>query len=131
MAHVEHAVSDAPEHPPLVYLPAPQVAQGVHVPGLAPTRYWLAVQTMFGTSTHRYPLVVPLHEPERRWPLAHLRLAQVVHAVSDVPEHTPLVYLPAVQVAQALHWNPFVVPEQTPVRYRPEPQLVLVHLRHW
>jgi hypothetical protein len=28
----EHAVLEAPEHPPLLYLPAPQVAHVLHVP---------------------------------------------------------------------------------------------------
>ena len=49
-------------------------------------------------------MVVPVHEPERYWPPVQLALEQVAHTASDVPEHPPLLYLPAPQVAQVEHW---------------------------
>jgi len=52
-----HAVSDAPEQPPLLYWPDPHVAQVVHP----------------------YPLVVPKHDPLRYFPLAQFELEHVLH----------------------------------------------------
>ena len=43
------------------------------VPGLAPSRYWLVPQTMFGSVVHVNPLVVPLQEPERCRPVVARR----------------------------------------------------------
>ena len=74
----EHAVSDAPEHPPLLYSPVPQVAHVLHEPAVV--EEW----------------------PERYDPEEHDVWAE--HAASDVPEHPPLLYLPAPQVAQRGHW---------------------------
>ena len=71
-------------------------------------------------------MLVPEHDPVRYFPVAQLVLEQVEHvpadveewperyfpdehdvwdehAVSDVPEHPPLLYLPAPQVAQVGH----------------------------
>ena len=50
-----------------------------HAPGLAPTRYWLAVQTMFGMALHWNPLVVPPQEPERCWPGGQSTRSHVLH----------------------------------------------------
>ena len=74
---VEHAVLDVPEHPPLLYLPEPHVAQVLHVP--ADAEEW----------------------PERYFPEEHDVWAE--HAVLDVPEHPPLLYLPEPQVLHAAH----------------------------
>ena len=82
LEQVVHTVLDVPEHPPLLYLPAPQVAQ----------------------VEHEKPLLVREHDPARYLPVAQLMLEQVVHAVLDVPEHPPRLYLPASQVAQVKHW---------------------------
>jgi len=72
---------------------------------------------------------VPEHVPDRYWPPGQLALEQVVqapfavedepsryspalhggwflHAVSDVPEHPPLLYLPVPQGAHAVHAKP-------------------------
>ena len=73
----EHAVSEEPEHPPLLYLPAPHVAQVLHVP--ADVEEW----------------------SERYFPDEHDVRAE--HAVSDVPEHPPVMYLPVPHAAHAAH----------------------------
>ena len=59
-----------------------------------------------------------------------MALEQAVHAVSEVPAHPPLLYLPAPQLAQVAHEKPLVVPEHDPVRYFPVAQLVLEHVLH-
>ena len=61
---------------------------------------------------HWNPLVVPPQVPERSWPGAQSRLEQSVHAVSGVPVHPPLLYLPVPQAAQARH-----APGLAPARY--------------
>ena len=61
--------------------------------------------------------MAPEHDPLRYFPAAQLALEQVEHAVSDVPEHPPRVYLPDAQVAQAAHL-PRVV-EEAPCRNCP------------
>ena len=73
----EHTVLEEPEHPPLLYLPAPQVAHVLHVP--ADVEEW----------------------PERYFPEEHDVWAE--HAVLDVPEHPPFLYLPVPQVRHAAH----------------------------
>ena len=62
---------------------------------------------------HDKPLLrlVLEHDPVRYFPVAQLVLEQVEHAVLDVPEQPPLLYLPVPQVAQAEHEKPLVVPE--------------------
>ena len=77
LEQVEHAVSEEPEQPPLLYLPVPQVAQVLHVP--ADVEEW----------------------PERYFPETHGVWAE--HAVSDVPEQPPLLYWPDKQGAQVEH----------------------------
>ena len=57
LAQVEHAVLDAPEQPPLLYLPVSQVAQ----------------------TEHPYPLLVPEHEPLRYLPVGQFELEHVLH----------------------------------------------------
>ena len=88
-------MSAVPVHPPLLYLPD---AQLVHV-------------------LHWNPFVFPLQDPLRYCPLAQFWLEHVEQAVSAVPEHPPLLYLPDAQLVHVLHWNPFVVPLQDPLRY--------------
>ena len=46
----------------------------------------------------------------------------------DVPEHAPLVYLPKSHDEHVLHWRPFVVPLQDPLRYFPLAQFWLLHV---
>ena len=127
LEQVAHAVLDVPEQPPLLYLPAPQVAQVLH----------------------EKPLLVPEHDPVRYFPAAQLVLEQVAHAVLDVPEQPLLLYLPAPQVAQVAHallavgeqarvWNLPVLqvaqvehavsdmPEQSKLLYLPVPQVAQV-----
>ena len=77
--------------------------QALHVPGLAPARYWLALQTMFAMGVHWYPLVAPPQVPSRRMPGPHWMFEQAKQAVSDVPEHPPLLYAPVPHVAHVLH----------------------------
>ena len=77
LEQAEHAVLDAPEQPPLLYSPVPQVAQVLHVP--ADVEEW----------------------PERYFPEEHDVWAE--HAASEVPEQPPLLYLPVPQVAQVEH----------------------------
>ena len=57
LPQAEHTVSDAPEQPPLLYLPVPHVAQ----------------------AEHPYPLLVPEHEPLRYFPLPQFELEHVLH----------------------------------------------------
>ena len=66
----------------------------------------------------------------RYFPAAQLMLEQVVHAVLDVPEQLPLLYLPAPQVAQVEHEKPLLVPEHDPPRYLPAGQFELEHVLH-
>ena len=68
---------------------------------------------------HWKPLFVPPHDPVRYCANPQLMLLQTEHAVFKVPEHPPLLYLPEAHVAHVLHWNPFVVPLQDPLRYFP------------
>ena len=75
-------------------------------------------------------MVVPVHEPERYWPPVQLALEQVAHTASDVPEHPPLLYLPALQVAQVEHEKPLLVPEHDPARCLPVAQLMLEQVVH-
>ena len=100
LEQVGHVVSDVPEQLPLLYLPAPQVAQ----------------------VEHAKPLLVPEHDPVRYFPVAQLVLEQVEHAVSEEPEQPPLLYLPVPQVAQVLHVPADV--EEWPERYFPEEHVV-------
>ena len=44
----------------------------LQVPGLAPDRYWLAVQTMFGMVVQVKPLDVSPQAPERFSPVGHV-----------------------------------------------------------
>ena len=109
--------------------------QDLHVPGLAPSRYSSALQTMFGMGVHLNPLLVPLQEPERCWPAGHLMRAQTLHLNPLLaPLHEPdrywlvgqevraqvlqlvAVFVPALYLPdwQALH--------EVPERYLPSPQ---------
>ena len=100
-----------------------------HVPGLEPTRYWLVAQPEFGMVVHLNPLVVPLHVPERCWPLGHLALLQPVHfpaAVVDDPDKNCSL----AHVGRAAHLNPSVVPLHEPVRYCELEHTELEHLVH-
>ena len=81
LEQVEHAVSEEPEHPPIVYSPVPQVPQ----------------------VGHEKPSLVPEHDPVRYFPVAQLVLEQVAHDVSEEPEHPPILYLPVPQVPQVEH----------------------------
>ena len=56
-----------------------------HVPGLAPERYWLAVQRTFGMVVHMKPLIVPLQEPERISPVGHALRSHVRHVPGLAP----------------------------------------------
>ena len=77
LEQVEHAASEVPEQPPLLYLPVPHVAHVLHVPA-------------------------DVEEgPERYFPVEHDVWAE--HAVSDMPEQPLLLYWPVPQVAQARH----------------------------
>ena len=57
-------------------------------------------------------------------------LEHVEHAVFEEPEHPPLLYLPDAHEAHLLHWNPFVVPLQDPLRYCPLAHVALLHPLH-
>ena len=50
------------------------------------------------------------------------------HAVLDVPEQPPLLYVPVPHVAQVEHEKPLLVPEHDLVRYFPAAQLLLEHV---
>jgi hypothetical protein len=84
---------EVPAHPPLLYLPDAHEAHALH---------W-------------NPFVVPLQAPLRYFPRAQFTLEHAEHAVVEVPEHPPLLYLPDAHDAHVLHWNPFVVPLQDPL----------------
>ena len=73
------------------------------VPEQDPERYLPLPQLALEHASHSYALVVPLQVPERYFPAAQLMLEQVEHAVLEEPEHPPLLYLPAPQVAQPGH----------------------------
>ena len=79
---------------------------------------------------HWNPFVVPLQDPLRYFPLAQFTLEHVEHAVFEEPEHPPLLYLPDAHEAHLLHWNPFVVPLQDPLRYCPLAHVALPHPLH-
>ena len=106
-----HWVSAVPAQLLVLYLPAAQPEQALHLK----------------------PLVVPEQAPLRYWPPGQVALEQVLHLKpSVVPEHEPLRYWPPGQVVllQALHLKPLVVPEQAPLRYWPPGQLALLQVLH-
>ena len=74
--------------------------------------------------------MVPLQDPMRYFPLAQFKLLHAAQAVFEVPVQPPDLYLPASHDAHVLHWNPFVVPLQDPLRYFPLAQLMLPHVVH-
>ena len=80
-------------------------------------RYWLAAQTMFGMGLQLNPLVVPLQEPERCWPVGHVMLSHVWH----VPGLAPTRYWLVLQTmfGMVVQLNPLVVPLQEPERCWP------------
>ena len=82
----------------------------------------------FPQDVHLYPLVVPLHDPERYWPAAQLVLEQVAHCLLDANEQARVWYLPFPQVAQVAQ-AVLEVPEQPPLLYLPEAQVAQVE--HW
>ena len=114
----------------------------LHAPGRAAWLPW-HLRSRHGHDWHLYPLVVPLHDPERYWPAAQLVLEQVAHcllaakeqarvwylpfphvaqveqAVLEVPEHPPLLYLPEAQVRHVEHLV-LEVPEHPPLLYLKE-----------
>ena len=73
------------------------------VPEQDPERYLPLPQLALEHASLSYALVVPLQVPERYFPSAQLMLEQVEHAVSEEPEHPPLLYLPVPHVAHVLH----------------------------
>ena len=89
-----HVVSEVPEHAPLVYFPDPHAEQVLQVK----------------------PLLAPLQEPVRYFALAQFWLIHAEQAVLEAPAQPPLLYWPAVQLAQAEH-AVSEVPEQPPVLY--------------
>ena len=71
--------------------------------------------------------MVPLQDPMRYFPLAQFKLLHAAQAVFEVPVQPPDLYLPASHDAHVLHWNPFVVPLQDPLRYFPLAQFAWEH----
>ena len=77
--------------------------QALQTPGLLPDRHWLALQAMLDTSSHVYPLEVPLQLPVRRWPVGQFMLLHAEHAVFEAPVQPPLLYWSDAHAAQAEH----------------------------
>ena len=99
-----------------------------HVPGLAPSRYWLVLQPIFGMVVHLNPLLVPLQKPERRWPVGQLMLLHVWHVPGLAPTRYWLVLQPMFGIV--VHVNPLVVPLQEPERRWPVGHVMLLHVWH-